>query len=85
MARLTISLPAALARDAARRAGDQKRSASAYVAILIEEDVRANVGPDAESKELIAKLSAILPDRPELKPAIEKLIQTDRRQRRNAA
>lgn len=41
MARLTISLETAIAKAAKKRATEQKRSASAYVAGLIEEDLRA--------------------------------------------
>lgn len=41
MARLTISLPDPLAKKATVHARNQKRSASSYVSLLIENDLRA--------------------------------------------
>lgn len=61
MARLTISLPENLAHGAAEQAALQRRSASAYVALLIETDLVANgrlTTPAPELAEFIAKLTA---------------------------
>lgn len=84
MARLTISLPETLAAAAAARAGDQKRSASSYVALLIEEDVKTHAHLPLLTHFLGELHQAIL-DQPELVPVIKKIIIAKRRARKVAA
>ena len=40
MGRITVSMPSVIARKATQAAAAQKRSVSAYVALLIEQDLR---------------------------------------------
>lgn len=79
MARLSISLPQELARAAAARAAAQKRSASSYVALLIEEDVKAN-SPVAATE--IEEIQTAILEQPEVLPEIKRLIYDARLQRR---
>lgn len=60
MARLTISLPEDLAESAALRASAEKRSASSYVALLIERDVDSHALPPPALAEFVAKLQAAM-------------------------
>lgn len=89
MARITISLPENLAAAAAQRAIAEKRSASSYVALLIEQDARASgllpADTAAAQAELIAEIQAAILQQPDILPEIKKLIRAKRRTRRAAA
>lgn len=60
MARVTISLPENLAAAAERQAQAERRSTSAYVALLIEADVTKNkpVSAWAEKSGMMTSLTA---------------------------
>jgi len=83
MARLTISLPEDLATAAAAHAATQKRSASAYVSLLIEANLQAAgllpTAQSAEFAETLAKVSDLLTRKPALKPALEKFLRDAQR------
>lgn len=93
MARLTISIPETLAAGATELAARNKRSTSAYVALLIETDLRAAgllpVDPLGSEAEIFSKLQAELA---ELTPGarsafikqVDELIRTIRRAARKA-
>lgn len=85
MARLTISLPEELAVAAARRASEQRRSASAYVSLLIEEDVRMHGSPAPELTELIAKLQAAYAASPRILRRVDRALRDELRQPKSAA
>lgn len=54
MARITFSLPDEIAALARRRAADDRRSLSAHLAILVENDARgAGISSDAQMPRLV--------------------------------
>lgn len=89
MARLTISLPENLCTAAAEHAATQKRSASGYVAMLIEQDLRAaGLLPPIfvpDRKEVLAKVAAALDSKTVTESDIEKFLRTRIRKSRAAA
>lgn len=85
MARLTISLPEELAVAATRRASEQRRSASAYVSLLIEEDVRMHGSPAPELTEFIAKVQAAAAVSPRIVARMESLLRRELRPNKDAA
>jgi hypothetical protein len=90
MARLTISLPEELATAAATVAATQKRSASSYVALLIEDDLR-RVGalgfgePTAALAEFMAKATPAIAANPAVLTKLEETLRKSQRHKKAAA
>ena len=85
MARITISLPENLAESAAFRAAAEKRSASSYVALLIERDVQAHAPPPPALAEFVAKLQAAHAASPGILGRLESALRRELRHKKSAA
>ncbi len=81
MERITISVPDGTAEKAERQATKQRRSVSAYVSLLIEQDLRdAGLAEGDQSAEVIAQLAERLPKRPLLLKSVKRLLKRDQRE-----
>lgn len=85
MARLTVSLPEELAQSAAARAATEKRSASSYVALLIERDVAAHGPASPELQEFFGKVRAAHAANPTVVKRLDAELHRATRHRRKAA
>ncbi len=85
MKRIIVNLSDDVGKKFVAKADADRRSASAYAGLLIEEDLRnAGLLPDAGKghAELFAKLNVALRERPELAEDVQQLVRKSTRRTR---
>ena len=90
MKRVTVNLPDNIGQILEQKSASEKRSASSYLALLVENDLRATghlsaSAPDAKLAEFIAKLTAAHAASPRVIPRLEATLRRSLRQKKDAA